>query len=271
MESKAVDFKTFEHAAWEQKAHRYQDTWGQLTAQPIETVLDIAQVKEGIKLFDDGCGPGHLCSAASRRGAYVVGGDASVAMIEIAQKNYPELEFVIQDAEALTLPLKSFDVVILNYLLLHVADQPKVLTEASKILKDNGCLVFTLWMPPAESPGLRLIFEAIKEYADTSVIPPAQDIFMFSNESYTKDFLLENGFTEIKASRFETYWDIPDKETFFSAVQAGTRMGGMIELQKESVKEKIKEKILGELDSFKEEGGYRVSTPSVIFSARKSG
>jgi SAM-dependent methyltransferase len=95
-------FKDFERAAWEVKAHRYQDTWGSVTQQSTDAVLDDACLTFGSRLLDCGCGPGHLCERAARRGVIVTGCDYSEKMVQIAASNYPELTFVKEDVEALT-------------------------------------------------------------------------------------------------------------------------------------------------------------------------
>ena len=97
------NFKEFESAAWEAKAARYDDTWGRVSCQAIQKVLDLAGVQKGTKLLDCGCGPGHLCHEARNRGAQVTGCDFSKAMVEIARQRYPGLQFRHEDAEQLSL------------------------------------------------------------------------------------------------------------------------------------------------------------------------
>lgn len=263
------DFKEFERDAWEKKAALYRETWGTASIQTIETVLDRANLSQGAKLLDCGCGPGDLCHAASERGATVIGCDYSTHMVKLAKSNYPNISFVHEDAENLTFADASFDAVTLNYLLLHVADQWKVLLEAKRVLRPQGQMVFALWMPPNASPGFSIIFQAIKKYADTSVIPPAQDLFLFANESYAKQYLTEVGFSNITTEQFPTYIEVKDADQFFSFIQSGTRIGGTIELQSSEIKEKIKNKISREIEQFKNNGSYILPIPSIIVSAIK--
>ena len=264
-----TDFKKFEAAAWEEKASRYHDTWGLVTSQPNIRVLDLLSLKEGASLFDCGCGPGHLVYEASRRGITATGGDYSLAMVEIAKKNYPHLHFLQVDAEALTLPESSFDAVVLNYLLLHVPDQERALKEASRVLRTGGELLFTLWLPPAKSPGFALMFDAIKLHADTSVIPPAQDIFRFADPLEATNFLAKSGFTDITTEHFETSWRFATFDSFFKSVQAGIRIGGMIERQKPENKAKIFAAMESGISRFASSEGYLIPTPSIIVKARK--
>lgn len=263
------DFKKFESAAWERKAPAYDSTWGSVTAQPIDAVLDELNIQPGTTLLDCGCGPGHLCYRASLREAVVTGCDYSHEMVRIAKSLYPGIEFCHGDVEALPFQSGSFDAVVMNYLLLHVPNQDVALLEASRVVKSGGRLAFTIWCSPAESPGLSLIFKPLKQYADMSVIPPAQDIFMYSSPETATAFLSEHGFTDIHARTFETAWHLQNPEMFFEAVQAGTRMGGAIELQTDEVKERIRDAILEDLGRFRSGNEFVIPTPSLIVSALK--
>ncbi len=267
--SNGNSFKDFERAAWEQKARRYGDTWGRVTSQANETVLDAANVASGSTLLDCGCGPGILCAAAAARGAAVTGCDYSEAMVHIAHGNFPHINFVWDDAENLSFADNSFDAVILNYILLHVSDQHSTLLEAGRVLKPGGRLVFSIWLPPSRSPGLNLMFDAVKTHADTSVIPPAQDIFMFANITQAKTFLEASGFAAVTEIEYPSHWHVASGQEFFEAVQAGTRIGGMIDLQQPDVKQKIQEMILERIEVFKTKGGYLIPTPSLIVRATK--
>ena len=257
-------FKEFEQKAWERKANLYDDNWGAVTRQVSKRIIEIANLKPGRKLLDLGCGPGHLCNEAFEKGAEVIGADLSNNMIEIAKKNYPNISFQSQDAECLSFGDETFDVVTLNYLLLHVPDQKKVLLEVRRVLKKGGLLIFTLWKEPPESPALKLIFDGIKSYADTSLIPAADDIFQFSRKVTAEKFFETSGFSHFNTETSETAWKCPSTESFFNSVLSGTRMGGTIEIQSHETREKNREKIFVELEGFRVAAGFVVPMPSVI-------
>lgn len=54
-----------------------------------------------MRVLDVACGPGHVAAAAARRGARATGCDLSSAMVTLASRLHPELEFRQGDAEAL--------------------------------------------------------------------------------------------------------------------------------------------------------------------------
>ena len=263
-------FKEFEQNAWERKASLYEQGWGAVTSQATARIIEIAQIVPGTKLLDIGCGPGHFCNLANQKGAETTGCDLSKEMVQIAKNHYPAISFAAEDAENLTFLDSTFNVVTLNYLLLHVPNQKKVLLEAKRVLKNEGLLTFALWQEPSKSAALKLIFDSIKNFADTSVIPPADDLFQFARPETAKSFLAANGFIDFTATIVGTAWKTPSPESFFLSVLSGTRMGGTIELQEPEIREKIKSKIFGELEQFKTPTGYFIPMPSVIICGRKS-
>lgn len=259
-----MDFSEFEHNAWEAKASRYEGTWGSVTRTIVDVLLDFAELRKGEHLLDIGCGPGHLCHAATLRGAIAQGGDYSEAMLAIARENYPAISFLRVNAESPELLPNQFDVVTLNYLLLHVADQGKAITSAKGLLREGGRLVYSMWREPARSPGLAVIFSALKQFADMSVIPPASDPFLFSDERYAQDFFRSNGFSQVSFEEVQTAWRVENAEQFFTAIQAGTRLGGMVDLQTTEIKAAIKNAVIREVQQFREKGGYLIPTPSLM-------
>lgn len=264
-----ASFKSFEQKAWEEKANRYADTWGTVTGQAIPAVLAAAGIKAGSRVLDCGSGPGTLCAEAAALGAEAIGCDYSLEMVRLASERYPTLEFFHEDAEQLSFPANRFDAVTLNYLLLHVAEPERALAEAARVLKPSGRLVYTQWCPPADSPGLTLMFDGIKRYADLSVIPPAEDIFRFSDPLIGRRVLTELKLADIRFEQIPTYWQVRSADDFFAAIQAGTRMGGLIDLQLPEIKELIRQLIFANIEAFKEGDWYKIPTPSVLVSAIK--
>jgi trans-aconitate methyltransferase len=62
---------------------------------------------------DLGCGTGDLSNEIAKRGATVVGMDMSAPMIERAMDKYPEITFVVDDAQKFIMHDK-FDAVFSN-------------------------------------------------------------------------------------------------------------------------------------------------------------
>jgi SAM-dependent methyltransferase len=104
--------------------------------------------------LDCGCAEGAYTVALKAAGAdYVVGTDIEPSRIAEATERWAGtagVEFVAAPGEDLPLPDNSFDAVLLNEVLEHVADQQATLSELRRLLAPGGALVVfspNRWFP----------------------------------------------------------------------------------------------------------------------------
>ena len=105
-------------------------------------------------------------------GAEPIGVDLSPAMIQLARAQNPRIEFREGDAHALSFPDESFDVVMINFGLLHMAEPEKVISECARVLCAGGRIGFTIWAGPRLSAGAKIVEDALSEYANQNVPLP---------------------------------------------------------------------------------------------------
>lgn len=91
-------------------------------------------------ILDLGCGTGTLTSQLVNYADTIVGVDSSENMIEMAQKQYADIKFIVCDALALPFE-KQFDVVFSNAVFHWIADHNVLLKQIHKVLKPDGLLV----------------------------------------------------------------------------------------------------------------------------------
>jgi trans-aconitate methyltransferase len=106
------------------------DLVGMLAPQAGECILDV------------GCGTGQLTARIARSGARVLGIDASPAMVEQAQNNFPELRFEVCDVRAMTYD-GAFDAVFSNAAL-HWVQPAAAVAAIARALKPGGRLMVEL-------------------------------------------------------------------------------------------------------------------------------
>jgi len=145
-------FKHFELRGWRDVAERYDTAFGGATGQAIATMLDAARIGPGVRVLDVACGPGNVAAAAAAQGASVLGLDFAAEMVALAGRKWPGVEFRASDAEHLDLPDATFDAVVMNFGILHLADPDRALAEAWRVLRPGGRLAFTVWEPPPLLP-----------------------------------------------------------------------------------------------------------------------
>lgn len=110
-----------------------------------EGVMTLLELPQGASVIDLGCGNGALSAALAEKGFRVTGIDASAEQLEIARRNYPEINFICADAVDFTLPEKA-DAVFANAVF-HWIDpekQPDMLRCVCNALKPGGQLVFEM-------------------------------------------------------------------------------------------------------------------------------
>ena len=97
------------------------------------------------KVLDMGCGDGELAVELWKRGAIVIGIDASAAMIHAAKarakEHHADITFQIATAEDLPFPPEQFDVVTAITILCFVDDAAPVFREIAHVLRPGGRLL----------------------------------------------------------------------------------------------------------------------------------
>ena len=129
----------------------YNRHWGYF-ADRIDAVLDRIVLRDhppGCAVLDLCCGTGQLAAVLSGKGYDVTGVDGSEGMIEIARKNAPGVEFLVQDARMLSLDCRfsavfsTFD--SLNHVM-SLDDLERVFRNVHAILEAGGSFEFDLNM-----------------------------------------------------------------------------------------------------------------------------
>ena len=141
-------FNAFEAAGWEKQAAGYEDFFGQITTRLADPLLDAAEIRAGERVLDVATGPGFVAASAAERGAVTVGLDNSEAMLSLARRGHPEIEFRRGDVEALPFPDGSFDAVVGNFIMLHLGRPEQAVAEFVRVLAPGGRLALTVWDVP---------------------------------------------------------------------------------------------------------------------------
>ncbi len=111
-------------------------------------LLDLLEEKHVVSILDVGCGTGPIYEMIknSDKWAFLYKGtDYSPAMIEIAQREFPEMAWEVQDARHLKEADNSWDCVLLMHCLDHLDDYKSAISEAARVASDYVLIV--LWRP----------------------------------------------------------------------------------------------------------------------------
>lgn len=266
-------FKSFEKAGWSDAgvAGQYSALWTDLTSQSIEALLDAARVQAGTRLLEVACGPGHLSAAAAARGARPVGVDFSAAMIEMARRDYAGLEFEEGDAEALAFRDGGFDAVVMSFGLLHLARPEQAVAEARRVLRPGGRFAFTVWAPPEEAVGFRIVLGAVEAHGNSGVaVPPGPPFFRFSDHDECKRVLEAAGFVGPEVRLVAQTWRVPDPDALLVALREGTvRTRALLRVQTPEALTAIAAACRAAAGGYRAGDGVEIPMPCVLACATK--
>jgi ubiquinone/menaquinone biosynthesis C-methylase UbiE len=235
-------FNAFEAAGWEKQAATYEDFFGGLTTRLVEPLLDSAEVGEGTRMLDVGSGPGVVAAKAAARGAVVVGLDQAEAMLAIARRRYPEIEFIRGNVEALPLPEASFDAVVGNFVMLHLGHPERAATEFVRVLAPQGRLALTVWDVPEQARILGVLVDAITAAGASAPegLPVGPPIFRFADEREFARLLSDEGLEEVEVRTIAFSHSAPSAGELWRGLLGGTvRTSALIRAQTDEVQEEI--------------------------------
>ncbi|MEO7077797.1 MAG: class I SAM-dependent methyltransferase, partial [Rhodococcus sp. (in: high G+C Gram-positive bacteria)] len=111
----------------------------------LDTFADMVIAGGGTRVLDAGCGPGRVSEYLHGHGLTTVGIDVSPAMIDIARRGYPALQFDVGSILDLNLAGGSLEGVVAWYSIIHTP--PKLLnvvfTEFWRVLAPGGLLLLS--------------------------------------------------------------------------------------------------------------------------------
>jgi ubiquinone/menaquinone biosynthesis C-methylase UbiE len=203
MTGSAIDpeaFRNFERAAHSRHADSYHDLFAVVTDRAIEPLLNGARVGAGTRVLDVAAGPGRLARAAADRGALVAGVDLSPAMVALASRLHPDIDFREASAEALPFPDALFDAVVCGFGIGHFAEPERVIAEFRRLLAPRGAVALSWWEGFSRNRINGIFHEIIAsmELSAPGVMPPGPPVDRFSDRDHLADFLRAAGFDDVR-------------------------------------------------------------------------
>jgi trans-aconitate methyltransferase len=163
--------------------------------------VDLLDPHPGERVLDLGCGTGDLAEAIARRGATVVGLDASPETVRAARTKYPHLAFAVGRAEAFRAE-QPFDAVFSNAALHGMRPPEPVVRAIRAALRPGGCLVAEF----GARGNVQTVVAALEQALEEHGVPAAgRNPWYFPSARAYATLLGEHGFRVLVAAE----WELP--------------------------------------------------------------
>lgn len=130
-------------------AQRFVDS---LRDEPLDRAFlsafaEVSRASGSGQVADLGCGPGHITAYLDELGLAVSGVDASPAMITLARRAYPGLQFDVGSMAALNFSDGLLGGALSRWSIIHTPPQelPVILSEFHRVLAPGGYLLLGFW------------------------------------------------------------------------------------------------------------------------------
>ena len=195
----------YERETWSRCADDYVDTFAGITAETVPMLLEAAGIRPGSKVLEIGSGPGHVADLLVQAGTSVTGVDFSSKMVEVAQNRYPGITFRQANAEQLPFEADSFDAVVANFVVHHLARPETVFREVNRVLKPGGRFGFAVWGAPEEQSSISAFFGAVMAHHDLEELPHGP-LFGVTERSVYEPLLTQSSLEDCQLSIHEVNW-----------------------------------------------------------------
>jgi SAM-dependent methyltransferase len=264
-------FHDVELDGWRRLAAGYAQHLAALMSQAIEPLFDAANFAAGSHVLDLCCGPGHASDAIRRRGSTPLGIDFAPEMIVLARQKWPGLAFEVGDAENLAEQDQTFDAVVMNFGLLHLARPEAALRHIARVLKPGRRFAFTVWATPADSIGHRIMLGALNAHGTMEVgLPAGPPLFRFADPKECAALFAGAGLDDRMFRKLPLRLDVPAPDGLFEAYTAGAvRIAIILARQSPEALSKIRDAVRAACAEYERDGMLHIPMAAVLASGRR--
>jgi ubiquinone/menaquinone biosynthesis C-methylase UbiE len=258
---------------WDKAAAVYEQSWQRQVEPAQARLLALAALGPGQRVIDIACGTGLVTFAAAAAvgsTGSVVGVDLSEAMVTLARARAREgghrhLRFERMDAEELTLPSASYDVVLCALGLMYVPDERKAVAEMVRLLAPGGRIVAAVWGQRSRC-GWAEIFPIVDAQVKSEVCPL---FFSLGTADRLSAVFHAAGLADVLTERLETRLEWASADEACGAAFVGGPVALAYSRFDEETRLAVHGAYLASIEPWRHGNGYAVPGEFVIVAGRK--
>ncbi len=229
--------------------------------RPTELMLDLAELRAGLRVLDLAAGTGDQTVMAARRvgpAGYVLAADISANMLKLAvevaqEEGLTNVETRVMDAEQIDLETDSFDAVICRLGLMLFPDPPKTLKELHCVLRPGGKLSAIVFSTAEKNPYQGIPIEILSRLG--SVPPP---MFALAQPGVLENHLRRAGFTRVAVHVVGVQRHFPSTADVLGRIKDASFLRGPMEKLSDTDREQAWMEIEKRLRGFENPDGFEV-------------
>lgn len=233
-------------------ATNYEKYLGPFLFEPYAIDL-VSRLQDGSygDILEIACGTGRVTAHIAKTLEFdtLVATDLNTDMIEVAKQKVKDKNVKWMQADAMNLPFDdgSFDLVIIQFGIMFFPDKQKGLTEAYRILRPGGRLIFSTWDRPESVPAIYSGRKIIESYfADDP--PKFYDIpYSMYDQNELKELAEAAGFKNVKVELVKKEGVSPSAEELAMGIVEGNPVYLAITEKDPSLVNTIKDHVAKEL------------------------
>ena len=159
----------------------------------------------------------------------------------------------------------SFDVVVANFVVHHLARPERVFREVHRVLKPSGHFAFVVWGAAEEQSSIGAFFGAVEAHLDIGELPHGP-LFGVTERSVYEPMITKAGLEACQLTVHEVTWRT---DSLAPVLQGFWDWGNMDALPSE-IQEKIKETTRENAQTYEQDGRFAFPHSVLLGSARKA-
>lgn len=176
-----------------------------------ERMIDATGIGAGARVLDVACGTGAVARLAATRvgeAGSVTGLDLNEAMLTVARRVRPDIEFRRGNAMELPFPDDAFDVVTCQAGLMFVPDPERAVREMARVATSNGTVSVQVWDRRADQPAYDPFLEVVERHAVPEAVSLVNTYFVLGDRPRLEAMVRSAGLevaetlTESRSMRF---------------------------------------------------------------------